>query len=243
MKAIVTHYSDLNGLTAMMMLLQAQVTPLEEIIVIDTSPNKTGLEICQRFTTSIVPVKVECARVGIYEAWNRGIELAGESDVLIMNDDLIIPINLTDILELVEDATHAYCIVPNTPDRTHYKNYVDMKLGFFAQEPKTVKDVVRVKWMPGFCFFLSKECVKDVGNFDLKYKVWFGDSDYETRIHAKSEETGNIAIVGIPGTFVYHFGGKSYAYQSKEVQRKIAKDRKLYFKKYPNVEKTEKPLE
>lgn len=243
MRAIVTHYSDLNGLTAMLVLLQAQVTPLEEIIVIDTSPTKTGLEIAKRFNTNTIPMKVECASIGIYEAWNRGIELAGESDVLIMNDDLIIPINLTDVLQLVEDATHAYCVVPNTPDKSHSKPYVNMSLGFYSQAPETVKDVVLVKWMPGFCYFLSKQCVKDVGNFDIKYKVWFGDDDYQARIHAKAKETGNIAIVGVPGTFVYHYGGKSYAYQSKEVQKKIAKDRKLFFKKYPNVEKTEKPLE
>ena len=230
----------------MLTLLQAQVTPLEEIIVIDTSPTKTGLEIAQRFTTHIVPVKVECARVGIYEAWNRGIDLAGESDVLIMNDDLIVPINLTDIIQLVEDATLAYCIVPATPDKDHYKPYVDMTLGFYATVPEVAGDVVRVKWMPGFCFYLSKQCVKDVGTFDTKFQVWYGDDDYQARIHKKAEETGNIAIVGVPSTFVYHFGGKSYKYQSKEVQKKINKDRKLFLKKYPNVQatqKTEKPIQ
>lgn len=229
----------------MLTLLQAQVTPLEEIIVIDTSPTKTGLEVAQRFTTNVIPIKVECARVGIYEAWNRGIDLAGDSDVLIMNDDLIIPINLTDILQLVADSTLAYAIVPATPDKDHYKDYVDMTLGFYAKVPEVAGDVVRVKWMPGFCFYLSRQCIKDVGVFDTHFKVWYGDDDYQNRIHAKAKETNNLAIIGIPSAFVYHFGGKSYQYQTKDTQRKIDKDRKLFFKKYPNVEttqKTEKPV-
>lgn len=236
MKAIVTHYSDINGLTAILTLLQAQVTPLEEIIVIDTSPNKTGFDVAKRFSTNLIPVTVECARVGIYEAWNRGIELAEGSDVVIMNDDILIPINFTDILQLVADATFAYAVVPATPPKDHYKGYVDMKLGFFSNVPQKVGDVVRVSWLPGFCFYLSKKCIEEVGTFDTKFKVWFGDEDYQNRIHEKAKETNNIGIVGIPSVFVYHYGGKSYQYQTKEVQKKINKDRKLFFKKYPNAE-------
>ena len=90
MKACITYHNNDTGLAVTLATLQAQIIPPEEIIVIDTSPTKSGLDICQRYATNSVPIKVECARVGIYEAWNRGIDLAQGSDVVILNDDLLL---------------------------------------------------------------------------------------------------------------------------------------------------------
>lgn len=234
MKAIVTYYSAQHNLVAILTLLQAQLVQPEEIIIIDTSPDKSGLEIAQKFTTnSGVPIKVECARVGIYEAWNRGLDLAGESDVVIMNDDLIIPINFIDVLGLMATNTNAYCIVPKTPAKDHYMNRVSVKFNFYARLPETSNDIEVVEWMPGFCFYLSKECVKNVGNFDDKhFKCWFGDDDYQTRIKKVANKNTTIPILRINSMFVYHFGGKSYEYQSKAVQKIITRDRKAYAKKH-----------
>ncbi len=234
MKCIVTYYSAQQNLVAILTLLQAQMVQPEEIIIIDTSPTKTGLEIAQKFTSnSGVPIKVECARVGIYEAWNRGIDLAEGSDVVIMNDDLLIPINFVDVLGLVSLNVNAYCIVPATPAKDHYMNRVNVKFAYYAKLPEENNDISIVDWMPGFCFYLSKECIKDVGIFDDKhFKCWFGDDDYQDRIKKAAIKNNVIPILRINSMFVYHFGGKSYQYQSKEVQRIINKDRKSYAKKH-----------
>lgn len=234
MKAIVTYYSADQNLTAMLILLQAQLVPPEEIILIDTSPNKTGLEVAQKFIANTgVPIKVECARVGINEAWNLGLDLAGDSDVVIMNDDLIIPINFIDVLGLVSLNTNAYCIVPNTPPNSHYQKRISVKFNFYAKLPESTGDISMPEWMPGFCFYLSKECVKAVGKFDDKhFKCWYGDTDYERRIKKQAKKDNVIPILKIDSMYVYHYGGKSYEYQSKELQRIITKDRKSYEKKY-----------
>lgn len=234
MKVIVTYYSAQNNLTALLTLLQAQVIQPEEIIVIDTSINKSGLEIAQKFyANSGVPIRVECARVNIYEAWNRGIDLANGSDVLILNDDLLIPINFIDVLGLVANNLSAYCLVPATPPKSHYKNRVTGGFGFYARMPENENDIEIVDWMPGFCFYLSKECIKDVGLFDEKhFKCWFGDDDYQERIKKTAVKNNHVPIVRINSVYVYHYGGKSYEYQSKEVQRIINKDRKSYAKKH-----------
>lgn len=233
MKAIVTYYSAQQNLVAILTLLQAQIVQPEEIIIIDTSPTKTGLEIAQKFTSnSGVPIKVECARVGIYEAWNRGIDLADGSDVVIMNDDLLIPMNFIDVLGLVAMNVNAYCIVPATPPREHYQNRVDVKFQWYAKLPEEDIDIALSDWMPGFCFYLSKECIKDIGVFDDKhFKCWFGDDDYQDRIKKIAKKNNRIAILRINSMYVYHFGGKSYEYQSKEVQKIINRDRKFYAKK------------
>lgn len=236
MKCIVTYYSAQQNLTAILTLLQAQLVLPEEIIIIDTSPAKTGLEIAQKFAIRHggIPVKIECARVNIYDAWNLGLDLAGpNTDVVIMNDDLLIPINFIDILGLVAMNTNAYCIVPDTPARNYCQNMVGLPFGFYAKLPETTEDISVVEWMPGFCFYLSKECIKEVGNFDSKhFKIWFGDDDYQARIKKIAAKNNAIPILKINSMFIYHFGGKSYEYQSKEMQKIITRDRKSYEKKY-----------
>lgn len=89
-----------------------------------------------------------------------------------------------------------------------------------------------VFWLPGFCFMLTAQAVKEVGLFDLRFKVWFGDDDYQTRLHDKANDLGIPAILKIKTVYVYHYGGLSYAYQSKAVQKLIDTDRKAYQTKY-----------
>lgn len=234
MKCIISYYSAKENLAVLLTLLQGQLIMPKEIIIIDTSPQKTGLEIAQKFTANTgIEVKVECARVGIYEAWNLGIDLAGGDDVMIMNDDLLVPLNLIDVFGLVALNTNAYCIVPATPPKEHYKSRVDVDFEFYARLPQTEADLSFTDWMPGFCFYLSKECIRDVGLFDTKrFKCWFGDDDYQQRIIKIARKNNVNAILKIDSVYVYHYGGKSYDYQNKEVQRVISRDRKNYAKKY-----------
>lgn len=236
MRAIITYHKDKQHLAVLLTLLQAQMVLPEEIIIIDTSSDKSGLEIARKFSANNeVKIKVECAQVGIYEAWNKGINLANGSDVVIMNDDLLIPINFIDVLGLVSINTSAYCIVPNTPKREHYSDKVDVSFPFYARLPETPDDISISDWMPGFCFYLSNKCVQDVGIFDEShFKCWFGDNDYEDRLKKVGKKNNIIPILKINSMFIYHFGGKSYQYQNKEVQSLINKDRKAYAKKHPN---------
>lgn len=235
MKAIITYNSQKENLAVLLTLLQAQLVQPEEIILIDTSADKSGLMVAQKFNAnSGVTIKVECARCGIYEAWNRGLDLAGESDVVIMNDDLLIPLNFIDILGLIARNSPAYCLVPDTPAKEHYKDKVNENFGYFARMPESGDDFEVVDWMPGFCFFLKKEALRDVGNFDDKhFKVWFGDDDYQNRLIKVAKKNNVFPILKIKSMRVYHYGGSSYEYKSKEVQRLIDKDRKSYAKKYP----------
>lgn len=239
MKAIITYYNAKENLAVLLTLLQAQMIMPMEIIVIDTSPDKSGLDICQRFNAnSGSTVKVECARVGIYEAWNRGLDIAGDSDVVVMNDDLLIPMNFIDVLGVMAHNTPAYALVPRTPEKSHYKDKVTVNYEFYAKLPENIEDIELVDWLPGFCFFLKKECIRDVGLFDTKhFKVWFGDDDYEQRIHKVAKQHNIFPIIRINTLFVYHYGGSSYEYKSKEVQRMIDRDRKAYVKKYPKLRK------
>lgn len=231
MKVIITYNKDTLGLVASLIMLQSQLEPPTGIVVVDTSKDKSGLAIAMRYNYNIIPMIVVCEQVGINKAWNIGIEASGQDEnVLVINDDLVMPMDLIKRLNYVFDtAKNPYCVVPSTVEREFNSKKIEMDFNPFCLEAPLP---VLVTWMPGFCFALNKDCFKDIGPFDEKFVCWFGDTDYEKRIFDKAKENGRIGIIQEKRAFVYHFGGKSYEYQTKEVQEIINKDRAYYQKKY-----------
>jgi GT2 family glycosyltransferase len=234
LSVIVPYNRNKYGLVSTLINLQSQMVPPDRIVIIDTSKDKSGLPIAKMFTTNNIPIVLEVAEVHIYEAWNKGIELSPNHNVLIINDDLLMPVNFIDNLKSMIKTNSALSYIPLTPKREWSSETVQ---GFQWYSPVIQKlDQLSVtNWMPGFCFSLTEECIKEVGVFDLNYKVWFGDTDYETRIAKKALELKKFGIVRMDETFVYHYGGKSYKYQSKAVQKIIDKDRKLYVSKHKAI--------
>jgi GT2 family glycosyltransferase len=231
---IIPFHSNETGLAVTLATLQAQLVPPKAIIVIDTSKDKSGLPIAQRYTTNNVPIVVEVAQVGIYEAWNKGIELAGDSDVLIINDDLLLPMNFIDVLMVCRQAVPGLAYVPLTPRKDHYQSGVDVDFPWYCPDPRTltIDDFAQTDWLPGFCFLLTKEAVKEVGQFDTRFQVWYGDDDYQKRLIAKGREMDINPIVLVKSLYAYHYGGTSYKYLDKAVVRKIGKDRRKFTAKY-----------
>ena len=227
----IPYHSNTTGLAVTLATLQAQVLPPSKIIVIDTSPDKSGWDICKRYQTN-VKIICEVAKTPIYESWNRGIELAGDDDVLIINDDLLFPINFIDVLFVVKHSVPALCYVPITPSREHSADYVNTNFEWWAEVPSSLEQLTETFWMPGFCFMLSRQAIKEIGTFDTRFKVWFGDDDYQARLHEAAGRLKVPAIVQIKPLFAYHYGGSSFKYHSKEVQKKISVDRKAYLAKY-----------
>lgn len=233
---IIPFHKNETGLAVLLATLQAQLVPPKAIIVIDTSPTKRGLEIANRYNTNTIPVIVEVAQVGIYEAWNRGIDLAGESDVLIINDDVLLPLNFIDVLQVSRKAIPGLAFVPATPPRDHYKPIVDVDFQWYGEVPTKIEQFYQTQWLPGFCFMLTKEAVKKVGTFDTRFKVWYGDDDYQRRLIETAEKLDTNGIVIITCLYAYHYGGQSYQYLDKKVQRRIAQDRKSFIRKYGRVQ-------
>jgi GT2 family glycosyltransferase len=228
---VIPYYSNKDGLSVLLATLQAQIVLPHQIIVIDTSPDKQGFELVKKYQTT-VPIICECAQTPIYESWNRGIELAGEDDVLIINDDVLLPLNTIDQLGYVASQVPALAYVPETPDRAHSARYVNTDFQWWAEPIENVDQLEAVAWMPGFAFMLTRKAIQEAGVFDTRFKVWFGDDDYQVRLHQAGQKLNLPAIVKLKNLYCYHYGGLSFEYQSKEVQDKITKDRKAYLTKY-----------
>lgn len=226
---VIPYHSNAHGLAVTLVALQSQLVPPDSIVVIDTSKDGSGLALCRRYATHDVPIVVESAKVGIYEAWNKGIELSGpDADCIVLNDDLLFPQNLIDVMTSVRALAPGLVFVPNTPPRQHAAPTVTLPFAWYAD---VYANISYTDWMPGFCFLLTAECIQEVGGFDEHFKVWFGDTDYEQRLidHLGSDRP----VVRIDSLFVYHYGGTSYDYRDKKVQGQIQKDRAYYEQKHP----------
>lgn len=233
LSVIVPYHRNREGLAITLAILQAQLVPPQAIIVIDTSRNKSGFDIARRYATHEVPVIVEVApQAGIYEAWNKGLSLAGDQDVVIINDDLLLPMNFIDVLSYSRALVPALAYAPLTPPREHSRPDVDVEFAWWNEVPSRPEHFSLVRWLPGFCFMLTREAVKSVGKFDEGFKVWFGDDDYQKRLEKAAVKAGVPPIVRINTLYAYHYGGQSYRYQSKTVKAQIDKDRQAFETKY-----------
>lgn len=228
---IIPYHSNKDGLSVLLATLQAQIVPPRQIIVIDTSPEKGGFELAKKYQTT-VPITCEVAQIPIYEAWNRGIELTREDDVFIINDDVLLPLNAIDQLGFVASQVPALAYVPETPPREHSARYVNTDFQWWAEPTERMDQLEAVVWLSGFAFMLTRKAINEVGLFDTRFEVWFGDTDYEVRLHQAGQELNLPAILKLKNLYCYHYGGLSLEYQSKEVQEKIAYDRKAYLAKY-----------
>lgn len=234
---VVPFHNNVSGLAATLIMLQSQIVPPRGILVVDTSPNKLGLALSKRYYTDTIPVYCALApQKTIYEAWNIGIGLTPEpisGDILFINDDLLLPLNFIDALDAGREQMKALAYVPLTPPREHYSERVDMPFYWYANNPKVEGDMKPVDWMTGFCFLLTRQAIKEVGTFDTQFKVWYGDTDYERRLHNAAKRLNMPAVAQVQTAFAYHYGGSSYKYQrNKGAQQDIISDKEKFEAKY-----------
>lgn len=223
---VIPHASSTETLIAVLAQLQIQTVLPVHIYIIDCGDEKSGLRIAKKFCFNTVPITVEVVKGTIQENWNRGIQFSQtdhpNASILVINDDILIPNNAIELFQEAESLTSDLAYTAETPDKTHYASEVTT----YMQSKGEITRIEKTDWMSGFCFYLTPRCIHEVGYFDEQFKVWYGDTDYEKRIQQKG------AVKIIRGLYIYHFGGKSYKYYSKEVQDLIAKDRELFYTKH-----------
>lgn len=227
---VIPYYSNKDGLAILLSLLQAQTTSPESIIVIDNSKNNEGKDICNRYSYN-VPVKIFTKVGTIYQSWNEGIKFCS-GDVLIINDDILLPLNCIEIFENTKKKCAALCYVPQTPSIEHCQKTITVKK--FRWRASSKISCQKTAWMPGFCFLLPRTTIDSVGLFDIRFKIWYGDSDYQERLSQYGLSINYRAICRINSLYVYHFGATSYNLSSRLNQKIIESDRQKLNEKYHN---------
>ncbi len=90
---LIPYYSNNIGLSALLTNIQPQLEATDLIYIVDTSINRSGLEIARMYSSSRCITLVEVGEYTIYQAWNFGIEAMLENKqegILILNDDVLL---------------------------------------------------------------------------------------------------------------------------------------------------------
>lgn len=222
----IPYYSNQVGLAFLLANLQSQMSEDDILYIVDDSPDKSGVTIAQMYASSrcVVICDVTGGGKGIYHGWNYILQamLDNKKDgALILNDDVVLAQTTIPNIKRAHGMTDDLALVTKSPTREWNSKRFDPNFKWFNKI--TSKDDIKpVKWMTGFCFYLKREAVEKVGLFNTDFDVWYGDTEYEKRLGDK--------IGMLTNEYIYHFGGSSYQYKTKEVQARIDVDRKLYDK-------------
>jgi GT2 family glycosyltransferase len=229
---IVPYYSNKKGLIATLINLQTQSgvhhphASHPSLIVVDTSPQQDAQMIVNEFYLRHSVSHVIRGQMGIYEAWNEAIKTT-DGDCLIINDDILMPTNFFhNLYKAREIFPNAYAFVPRTNGKKYGNGQIATNFSWQGEDLVSRNQCKETDWLVGFCFYLTKECITDIGLVDSNFKVWFGDDDYQRRVLAKSR------IIEISPSLIHHYGGSSYQYQDPKVLAKIQIDRELFNRKY-----------
>ncbi len=147
---------------------------------------------------------VENQGASLYGSWNIGIEEARTEFVVVLNNDVVFV----------------------TPDwwrwlraglNEHDLDWV-FPLGIESQKPffdtyKVIRESAslgklviesRLGWFEACCFAIRKSLVNDLGSFDDRFEIWYGEKDYEIRLLASARRYAAIRNV-----VIRHFGSST----------------------------------
>ena len=179
----------------------AQDYPNIEYIIIDGASKDGTLDIVEKYKEGIAKVISESDK-GIYDAMNKGVELATGDLVGILNSDDLYATNdvISNVVNNIGDAQCLYSDLvyvdrENTDDVTRYWKSEEYQPGWFKKG-----------WMPPHpTFFVRKECYDKYGLYSLSLK---SSADYELML--RFIHKNKITVKYLPQTTIkMRVGGQS----------------------------------
>ena len=202
--------------------IQCQSYKNIEYIVIDGGSNDGTLKIIEDYK-SVITKYISEPDNGLYDAMNKGIDLATGEIVGILNSDDI----FTDF-RVIEEIV-----------QFHIENQIDASIGNITQFNglgKTVRRYSSINWKPeklkiGFMpphpsIFLKRELFEKYGNYNLDYII---GADYELIIrfflkHTISWKFSNITTTAMLKGGISSSGVSSYILITKEIIRALSRN-------------------
>ena len=229
LSVVIPFYSNIDGLSVLLTLLQTQTKKPDKIIVIDNSPSKIARAITMKYSINI---RIEChvLQQSIYQSWNKGIQLSKGYDIVFVNDDVLVPLDFIELVVKAMSKKEAYGYVPEGPSITHRGTIFNSNTFSWYSENKKMR-LASTDWLKGYCFILPKTTIQIIGTFDTSFELWYGDFDYQERILRQAEKQSNImGICKICNLMIYHYGSNSFSISSREDM--IGRDEKQFNNKY-----------
>jgi len=222
-----------TDLGVLLMQLQQQRQRPKAIFLADNSYDGSGFEIAKRYHfDDKCPIAIQRNVGNIHKSWNTGIKFALDDDVAIINDDVLIPWDFVDTFSQYVKSGGAMVYCPANPGfpptkrvRKGYEWYSSSKPDYRLLDHQ---EYLLPPSLTGWCMVIPRKTINQIGLFDEKFKLYFGDKDYEARIFNAG---GKIAFIS--GVYVQHYGGSSaLKLESKKISKHYQHDEALYKSKY-----------
>lgn len=233
MVCVIPYRNNPSDLAVLLMQLQQQRQKPRAIFLADNSVDGSGLAIAKRYHfDNSCPIAIQRNVGNIHKSWNKGIEFAGDDDVALINDDCLIPWDFVDTFSAYASSDGAMMYCPDNPGfppvqrvRKGYKWYSDADLSYRLLDHQEYE---LPPSLTGWCMVIPNKTVKTIGLFDERFKLYFGDKDYEARIFNAG---GKIAF--IKGLNVQHYGSSSaFKIEPKKMEKYYKHDEEAFKAKY-----------
>ncbi|MBU2699182.1 glycosyltransferase involved in cell wall biosynthesis [Sporomusaceae bacterium BoRhaA] len=145
----------------------SQSYPNIEHIIIDGGSTDKTLQIVDKYADKIAKVISE-PDDGIYDAFNKGIDLATGDVIFFLNSDDYLADN-----KIIEEVLNVFRFDPRVNIVYGNVTFIDEKSKYesIVGQLTTVEDLKQGRMLPFAGFFVRKKLFKQYGQFDLSYKI------------------------------------------------------------------------
>jgi GT2 family glycosyltransferase len=151
----------------------------------------------------------------LYRLWNQGLAIAsvlGHEYVVVMNDDVqILPGTVPALTQALMDNPSVGVTYPDTR--------VPLEFGLHPHGLMPTIGTWGRDAMTGFCFAFRTR----LQGFDVSYRWWYGDDDFEERVRAKG-----LSVCRVEGVPIRHQPGRSAQRDWEALSALVAADRALW---------------
>ncbi len=162
-----------------------------DIVIVDDGSSDQTLQLAEHFQF------LRTQRGGLYEAWNIGVRAAQTDYVALLNNDLFFCMRdwWSRILTVFE-STHAGWLFPLTIETQSIIHDLYAIVSRAESVPSPSFEP-RYGDIEACSFFIRKSLFDLVGPFDDRFKVWYGEKDYEIRMiqeHVTYGRVNNVIV-------------------------------------------------
>lgn len=209
------------------------------ILINDCSPDERIAEYMQSLEKNIVVISNE-KNMGFSNNINMGMKYSDDRDVVLLNSDTIVSRGWVD--KIVECAyskeeigtvtpmsnSATLCSFPNMCQDNPLPEGIELDDLAEVVERCSLKAYPRITVAVGFCMFIKRKTIRDVGFFDAEaFERGYGE---ENDFCNRAEQMGYIHVM-CDDTFIYHKGTVSFMTEQK--QRLIEAHDKILQERYP----------
>ncbi len=214
---------------------------LDRVVLIDDrSPDKNVFPYLKSIEQEGIIVLQNEKNQGFSGTVNRGMEYAGDRDVILLNTDTIVTKNWVDKITACAYSDPAIatvtpfsnnatlCSIPNFCEENvvPYGLTIDEYAAIIEQ--RSMKKYPRITVAVGFCMFIKREVIDRVGLFDKEtFQRGYGE---ENDFCWRAEQLGYHHVL-CDDTYIYHSGTVSF--QSEEKRKLIAEHERVLVERYP----------